>query len=503
MQGIDKSFSGVRVLSDVGFDLFAGEVHVLAGENGAGKSTLIKILSGVHSDYRGRVRLGDRTVRFRSPQEALRSGISIIYQEISLVGPMSVADNIFLGREATRRGPGGAWLDPRSQQGRAQKLLGELSLEIDVTRPVEEYPVSVQQMIEILKALSFESQIIVMDEPTSTLTGPEVERLFSIIEILKSKGCGIIYISHKMEEIYRIADRITVLRDGKYVGTRAAADLPQSELIRWMVGREINQQFPRRSFAGGRTILQVENLTVPGGKKSAYPLVNDVSFKVQAGEILGLAGLQGSGNSELLNGLFGTFGKLARGRVTLAGKPFKIRSPRDSIKNALALLTNDRKATGLVLEMNISHNITLASTEKFSACGWLDSNREREASRNGVESLKIKAASLAQEVGTLSGGNQQKVILGKWLETQPKVFLLDEPTRGVDVAVKHEIYELMNKWTRAGCAIILITSEMPELLAMADRILVMCRGLFSAEFAREEATQEKILKAAMGETSMR
>ncbi len=503
MQEIGKSFSGVQVLSEVKFDLFPGEVHVLAGENGAGKSTLIKILSGVHSDYRGTIRLGDRAVSFKSPQEALDSGISVIYQEISLVGPMSVADNIFLGREKTRGGPAGAWLDPRSQAEGARKLLKELGLEIDVTRPVEEYPVSVQQMIEIVKALSYNARIIVMDEPTSSLSEPEVERLFSIIEILKAKGCGIIYISHKMEEIYRIADRITILRDGRYVGTRSAAELPQSELIRWMVGREISRQFPRRSFAGGETILKVERLSVHTGKESAHPAVSDISFRVRSGEILGLAGLQGSGNSELLNGLFGTFGRLGRGTVTLHGKPFKVRSPRDSIRKALALLTNDRKANGLVMQMNISHNITLASLGKFSAWGWLKSDRERQAGVNRMDSLKIKAVSAAQEVGTLSGGNQQKVILGKWLETGPQVFFLDEPTRGVDVAVKHEIYELMNQWTRQGCAILLITSEMPELLAMSDRILVMYQGRLSAEFTREEATQEKILKAAMGEPLVR
>ncbi|MBN2288659.1 MAG: sugar ABC transporter ATP-binding protein [Candidatus Glassbacteria bacterium] len=500
MEDIVKSFSGVRVLDSVRFELLAGEVHVLAGENGAGKSTLIKILSGAYSDYQGTIRLGERTVNFRSPQEALANGISVIYQEISLVGPMSVADNIFLGRETVRAA---GWLAPKVQQQEARRLLEELGLEVDVTRPVEEYPVSVQQMVEIVKALSYDSQIIVMDEPTSSLTEPEVERLFAIIGVLKQRGCGIIYISHKMEEIYRIADRITVLRDGRYVGTRAAAELPQAELIRWMVGREISQQFPRRDFSGGPVILKVEHLTVPGGKGAAHPLVDDVSFEVRAGEILGLAGLQGSGNSDLLNGLFGTFGATVRGSVSLEGRPFEVRSPAHSIDRSLALLTNDRKANGMVPQMSISHNLTLASLEKFSALGWIESAKEIQAGRNRMESLRIKAASLFQEVGTLSGGNQQKVILGKWLETGPRVLFLDEPTRGVDVAVKHEIYELMNQWTAAGCAILLITSEMPELLAMADRILVMYRGRVSAELDRRQATQEKILQAAMGETSVR
>jgi len=498
MEGIGKIFSGVRVLSNVRFDLRAGEVHVLAGENGAGKSTLIKILAGVYRDYEGTVRLKGRQVRFISPQEACDSGISVIYQEISLVGPMSVADNIFLGREKVR---GLLWTDSLYHQQQGRRLLGELGLEIDVARPVEEYPVSVQQMIEIAKALSFNSQIIVMDEPTSTLSEPEVERLFGIIKVLKSRGCGIIYISHKMEEIYSLADRITVLRDGEWIGTEEIARLPQGELIRRMVGREIKEQFPRRLPEPGEALLEVKNFSLRRGKGDpSYLAVRDVSFKVHAGEIVGFAGLQGSGNSELLGGLFAASGKPAGGEVILAGEPLQIRSPRDSIRKRLALLTNDRKANGFIPGMNITHNITLASLDRFSPGGWLRPEMEEASSSERFRSLRIKASSLNQEMATLSGGNQQKVILAKWLETDPRVMLLDEPTRGVDVAVKHEIYELMNAWTEAGCAILLITSEMPELLAMADRILVMYQGSLSAEFTRAGATQEKILKAAMGES---
>lgn len=496
MEGIGKSFSGVRVLTDVRFDLNAGEVHILAGENGAGKSTLIKILAGVYDDYEGEIRLDGKPVCFKSPQEAHRHGISVIYQEISLVGNLSVAENIFLGREATRTA---GWLNTAGQKEQARRLLAELGLQIDISQPVEQFSVSVQQMVEIAKALSYDSQVIVMDEPTSTLTEPEVEKLFSIIGVLKARGCGIIYISHKMEEIYRIADRITVLRDGRWVGTAQASELSQDQLIRWMVGREISQQFPQRSTRAGPELLEVKNFFLLDKNDPSRFVIGKVSFKVHEGEIVGLAGLQGSGNSELLHGLFGASVSLAHGEITLEGKPFAIRSPGDSIRKGLALLTNDRKANGYVPEMSVTHNITLAALERFSPVGWLNPAAEVLSSRARADSLRLKAASLDQEVSTLSGGNQQKVILAKWLETGPRVLFLDEPTRGVDVGVKHEIYELMNHWTEQGCAILLITSEMPELLAMADRILVMYRGRVTAEFTREDATQEKILKAAMGD----
>jgi len=496
MEGIGKDFSGVRVLRDVHFDLNAGEVHILAGENGAGKSTLIKILAGVYDDYQGEIFLGGESLRFKSPQEARRHGISVIYQEISLVGSLSVAENIFLGREATR---GAGWLNTADQKDRARNLLAELGLEIDIRQPAENFPVSVQQMVEIAKALSCDARVIVMDEPTSTLSEPEVEKLFAIIEVLKRRGCGIVYISHRMEEIYRIADRVTVLRDGRYVGTARACELAQEELIRWMVGREISRQFPARSTGPGEEVLEVKSFSLRDEKDSSRFIVGEVSFKLHAGEIVGLAGLRGSGNSELLHGLFGACGSLAHGEISLERRPFPICSPGDSIRKGLALLTNDRKANGYVPEMSVTHNITLAALEKFSPGGWLNPAKEALSSRDMANSLRLKAASLEQEVSTLSGGNQQKVILAKWLETGPRVLFLDEPTRGVDVGVKHEIYELMNRWTEQGCAILLITSEMPELLAMADRILVMYRGRLAAEFDRAEATQEKILKAAMGD----
>lgn len=496
MNGISKSFSGVRVLSEVHFDLRRGEVHILAGENGAGKSTLIKILAGVHGADEGSVRIEGVPVRFRDPHEAWKNGIAVIHQESSLVGPMSVADNIFLGREQSRRG---GWVDQARHHERAMALMQELDLELDVSRPVEEFPLALRQMIEIAKAIAFDARIIVMDEPTSALNGPEVERLFAIVSSLKARGCGIIYISHKMEEIYRIADRISVLRDGRYIGTAAAADLPQSELIRWMVGRELSQQFPRKLAAPGGEKMAFEHVSVFSPTGQASVQINDVSFVVRKGEILGIAGLQGSGNSELLNGVFGTYGPCVQGTIRLNGRPFVPGSPAKSLRQGLALMTNDRKESGLVGGMDLVGNMTLAALQKFSAGGWLRPGLEFEAAGRRFSSLQLKYSALGQDVMELSGGNQQKVVLAKWLETSPDVLFLDEPTRGVDVAVKHEIYDLMNRLTEEGRAIILITSEMPELLAMADRILVMAGGRITAEFSKDEATQERILNAAMEE----
>ena len=496
MMHIGKSFSGVKVLDDVGFDLEPGEIHVLAGENGAGKSTLIKILSGVHSDYEGRIMLHGRPVRFSSPHEAVRHGISVIHQEMSLVPSMSVMDNLYLGGAEMRSR---WWISRREIAAKARALLEQMDLDMDPALAVEEYPLASQQMIEIARALARDVRIIVMDEPTSALSEPEVDRLFRQIAELKKKGCGIIYISHRLEEIYRVADRISVLRDGRHVGTSPASDLSRDELVRWMVGREIKQQFPDRRTRPGSACLEVASLSVPHPVLRKQWAVRDVSFAVRKGEILGIAGLQGSGASEMLMGLFGAYGNTLQGQVRLDGVPFPAASPSRAIRSRVALVTNDRKGTGLILRASITPNITLASLPRFSPGGWLRPAREREAGRRYRSSLSIRCSSLEQEVGSLSGGNQQKVVLAKWLEAQPVLLLLDEPTRGVDVGAKHEIYELMNQWTEQGMGILLITSEMPELLAMSDRIIVLHCGRLAAEFSREEATQERILRAAMGE----
>ena len=496
MEGIEKSFSGVRVLENVPFDLKPGEVHILAGENGAGKTTLVKILAGIHTDHEGEIFLQGKSVRFDSPHEAARHGIAAIHQEMSLVSSMTVADNIFLGREQTISR---LWMDFRSQEKKAQAVLNRLGLEIDLSLRVEEYPVSVRQMIEIAKALVYQARILIMDEPTSALNDIEVERLFTNINDLKTHGCGIIFISHRLEEIYKIADRISVLRDGKYVGTADAGKLPVDNLIEWMVGRSIDRQFPLRMTEKMGKSLSVKGVSLkdPSGRKDW--VVEDINFDLRAGEILGIAGLQGSGKSELLHGLFGDYGKISQGEVFLKDKKFVVRSPADSIAQGLILLTNDRKDSGLVPMMDLVRNMTLASIKIFSPRGWMQTRKEEEAVKKNILSFNIKAHSLDQEVQTLSGGNQQKVVLAKWLETQPQVLLLDEPTIGVDIGAKHEIYRLMHEWTTAGQAILLITSELPELLAMSDRVLVMHRGRIIREFLQNEATQEKVIQAAMGE----
>jgi len=496
MVDIGKAFSGVPVLENVHFDLQPGEVHVLAGENGAGKTTLIKILSGVHTDYRGEIFLDGRRVRFKSPQEARLMGISAIHQDLALIDSMRVLDNLFLGREKTR---GSWWMDWRSEKARARHILEPLGITVDLEAPLAQYPLSVRQMIEIARAMASEARILIMDEPTSALSEAEVKHLFDLIGRLKERGCAIIYISHRLEEIFRIADRITVLRDGHLIGTARAQDLSPDELIRWMVGREIKQQFPERQAKPGPERLRVEGFSVPDPSGEKSYLVENISLCLRMGEILGLAGLRGSGKSELLNGIFGAFGRNVQGNILLDDRPFEVVSPRRSIEQGLVLQTNDRKTTGLIGGLSVAWNITLPSLETFSPRGWVEKREEWAAAQKQIQELGIKVASPEQQVETLSGGNQQKVVLAKWLQTGPKVLLLDEPTLGVDVGAKHEIYRLMNSLTQQGLAILLVTSELPELLAMSDRILVLHRGRIQAELHREEATQEKVIRAAMGE----
>jgi len=495
LTGITKRFGAVTVLRDVQFEGLAGEVHVLAGENGAGKSTLIKILAGIYSDFEGTIELDERPVRPRSPTEANTLGVVVIHQELSLIGPMSVADNIFLGRTPTR----GGFVQETKQREAARHELRQLGLELDVTQAVERFPIATRQMIEIAKALSQNAKVIVMDEPTSALNAPEVNTLFTLVQSLKQRGCCIIYITHKMEEIERIADRITVLRDGQWVGTAPAADLPPAKLIQWMVGRDLGEQFPRHAQHFGAERMRLENFAVYPTGFSSRAAVSDVSLSVQAGEVLGLAGLQGSGISELLWGIFGAYGAATQGRLFLENTQCRFTAPRQAIDAGVALLTNDRKATGLVLSLSIIANATLAGLRAISPGGWRSPSRERQATETLTASMRLRAASLDSEVGSLSGGNQQKVALAKWLQIQPRLFMLDEPTRGIDVAAKREIYQWVEQWTAQGIAILLISSEMPELLTLSDRIIVFHRGAITAEFARKEATPELILAAAMGQ----
>ena len=494
MRGIGKRFGPVTVLQGVDLDIRGGEVLILAGENGAGKSTLIKILGGVYPDFEGSIEIGGVQVRPGSPLEANELGVAVIYQELSLVAAMSVADNIFLGRPLAKAG----FVSDREQQRQAAELVGTLGIEVDVTRRVEELPIAQQQMVEIAKALARRAKVLVMDEPTSALSAPEVSRLFSLIADLKARGCGIVYITHKMEEIQRVADRIAVLRDGRNVGEAPAADLPPTKLVEWMVGREIGEQFPRIQHEPGPVRLALEHFSVEHPSQPGRLAVDDVTLQVRSGEVLGLGGLQGSGASELFWGLFGAYGRRVRGQAQVNGTPFQVKSPAKSIQQGVALLTNDRKASGLVLPLSIVANTTLAALRELSSGGWRRPGLEDQVAREHATRLNLKAASLDQDVGVLSGGNQQKVVLAKWLQTAPKVLLLDEPTRGIDVGAKREIYELLNQLTGQGLAIVMITSELPELLALSDRVLVMHRGRVSAEFARGVATPEKVLEAAMG-----
>jgi ribose transport system ATP-binding protein len=494
MRGITKNFGSVRVLDNVDFSIFPGEVQVLAGENGAGKSTLIKILAGAFSDYKGQIELEGRAINPGSPLEANRLGIAVIHQELSLVPSMSVVDNLFLGHSVLAHG----FIRDGVHRKRAHEALEEVGLSLDIGTAVEDLPISAQQLVEIAKAVRLDAKVIVMDEPSSALNAKDAESLFAIVERLRAQGRGIVYITHRMEEILRLSDRITVLRDGRLVGSGLAAEVPERKLIAWMIGREMNEQFPPHVARASSEVMRVEGMTVHKHDRAGRPLVAEVSFAVKRGEILGLGGLQDSGASALFLGIFGGAAARTEGRVLIDGEEVALRGPSDAIARGIALLTNDRKATGLIFPMSVSANICAASLGRLAKLGWRRPRLESEVVRAMGRALRIKAASYDMEVGDLSGGNQQKVVMGKWLATDPKILLLDEPTRGVDVGAKHEIYQLMNEWTSRGIAILLITSEMPELLAMSDRILVMHRGRITAELSREEATAERVLEAAMG-----
>lgn len=492
---VRKAFAGVEVLRGVDFSVARGEIHALVGENGAGKSTLMKILGGVYQEYAGQIRLGGRTVHFARPRDAEQAGIAIIHQELALVPHLTVAENIFLGREPVSAL---GLVRQRAMEAAAHAVLRErLGLDLNVAQRVVDLPLGAQQMVEIAKALAREARLLVMDEPTSALTDADTQRLFAAIRQLRDRGVGIVYISHKMEEIYALADRITVLRDGQYIGTATPAELPRERLVQWMVGRTIEQFFPKQVRTPGRARLCVRGLGLRDRGTGRW-LVHDVDLTVRAGEIVGVAGLIGSGNSELLGAIFGRYGPLERGGVQLDEQPVALASPRAAIRQGLALLTNDRKASGLVLPMSVLQNLSLSTLAKMKRRGLLSTARERERCGHYAERLRLSAPSLDAPVGTLSGGNQQKVVFARWLLTEPRVLLLDEPTRGIDVAAKADIYALLNELTGAGLGLLLITSELPELLALADRILVMHRGGITAELDRAEATQERVMHAALG-----
>ncbi len=488
MQGIAKSFPGVKALDDVSFEVQAGEVHALMGENGAGKSTLMKILAGAYQADGGQIYLDGEVVTIHSPQEATKLRIEIIYQEFNLVPQLTIAENIFLGRE--RRGAVPGWLDRKTMQDEAQRLMDGLGANIDIRTRVSKLSVAMQQMVEIAKATSRKSRILVMDEPSATLTEHELENLYRLIRQLKEEGVSVIYISHRMDEVFSICDRITVLRDGKTVGTKLTSEVTPDELIKMMVGRTLEDNFPKVVAEVGDTVLEVEHLS----RKSD---IHDVSFKVKAGEVVALAGLVGSGRTEIARCIFGA-DPYDSGKISFGGKPLLAHGPGGAIKAGIGLVTEDRKGQGLILDLTVRENTTLAALPSLSKLGFVEKGRERTVTQEYIKSLDIRTPSGEQRVKNLSGGNQQKVVLSKWLLTQSKLLILDEPTRGIDVGAKVEIYQLMNRLTAQGIGILMISSELPEVLGMADRVLVMREGRMVGELSRGEATQERIGEMAVG-----
>jgi ribose transport system ATP-binding protein len=486
MERIRKTFPGVVALDEVSFELRQGEVHVLLGENGAGKSTLMKILSGAYQKTSGQIRLNGQPIEIKNPKHAQELGIGIIYQELNLIPQLSAAENIYLGREPMRYG----LINQRSLERAAAQLLSSLGVELDVRKPVNELSIAQQQMVEVAKAISLDARILIMDEPTSALTEKEIAELFARIRQLKATGVSVVYISHRLEELFEIGDRVTVLRDGRNVGTHAIQEISKAELIRLMVNRELTNQFPKAAAPRGEEILRVENLS--------NQKLRDVSFTLHRGEILGIAGLLGSGRTELARAIFG-LDKIDAGDIYLKGQRQRNNSPRRAINSGLGFLTEDRKTQGLVLGLSVKENICLPSVEKFSRLGIVNGNKEQQAARRFVNELRIKTPNLQQQVVNLSGGNQQKVVLGKWLCSAADLFIFDEPTRGIDVGSKAEIYQLMNQLTAAGVAIMMISSELPEILGMSDRILVMHQGRLAGAFEAAEATQEKLLQCALGD----
>lgn len=494
---ITKRFAGVVALNDVSFDLGPGEIHALCGENGAGKSTLIKLLSGIHAhgSYEGRFEVDGMEAQFSSITEAAKAGISVIYQELALVDEMTVAENIFLGREPLRFGGLIDW--PKIYRG-ASELLQRFQVNIDPSARVGDLGVGQKQLVEIVKALGKDSRILILDEPTAALAEHEVVILLDILKDLRRRGIACIYISHRLDEVFAIADRVTVLRDGSSVITRNIGETSKAEVIKHMVGREIEDLFPRRASTPGEVMLRVTGLVVDADTEHANALTG-IDLELRAGEVLGIGGLMGAGRTELLMHLFGAWGRRRAGSVELNGRPLPEGSPAEVIRRGMVLVSEDRRRYGLILEQQVGFNLSLSSLGQFTRAGFIHGPREVSRCREYFESLRIKATGLEAVVGRLSGGNQQKVVLGKALMTEPKVVLLDEPTRGIDVGAKIEIYEIINRLTSEGKAVILVSSELPELIGMSDRILMLHEGKIGGHFPRAEATQERLLAAAMGQ----
>ncbi|MEK5477511.1 sugar ABC transporter ATP-binding protein [Paenibacillus sp. FSL R5-0407] len=487
MKGIHKAFGSNQVLSGVDFDLREGEVHALMGENGAGKSTLMNILTGLHARDEGTILIDGEETYFANPKEAERRGIAFIHQELNVWPDMTVLENMFIGREISSR-----WglLKSNEMKALANEQFKKLSVDIPLGVEAGECSVGQQQMIEIAKALLTDTKVIIMDEPTSALTEREIQKLFEVIASLKKDGVSIVYISHRMEEIFTICDRITVMRDGRTVDTKDIPETSFDEVVKKMVGRELTERYPARTPSLGKTVLEVKNASRKG-------MFENVSFQVRAGEIVGFSGLMGSGRTEMMRALFG-LDRLDSGEISVFGKKAVIRKPADAVKLGIGFITEDRKDEGLVLDFSVRENMVLPSLKSFTSKGLLSAQSEKAFVEALIKRLQIKTHTSETSAGNLSGGNQQKVVIAKWVGIGPKLLILDEPTRGVDVGAKREIYQLMNELTGHGVAIIMVSSELPEVLGMSDRIVVVHEGRITGELSKEEATQEKIMTLATG-----
>lgn len=488
MENIEKAFPGVKALDNVSLTVKAGTVHALMGENGAGKSTLMKCLFGVYNKDSGNIYLEGKEVNFKNSKEALENGVAMVHQELNQALKRNVMDNMWLGRfpKISKFLP---FTSEKKMYKATKEIFDELEINVDPKTIMSKMPVSQRQMVEIAKAVSYNSKVIVFDEPTSSLTEEEVEHLFKIINMLRSRGCGIIYISHKMAEILRISDEVTIMRDGKYIATKEAKDLTTDEIIKLMVGRELTNVYPPKDNKIGGELLKVEGLT------AQYSHLKDVSFTARKGEVLGIAGLDGSGRTELLENIFGVATRHS-GEITLDGKKVSNRSARESIKNGFALLTEERRATGIFSILNIRENTTISSMKKYMVGPFLSKKKMKESTDWCIKAMRVKTPDQETKIRSLSGGNQQKVILGRWLLTDPEVLMLDEPTRGIDVGAKYEIYQLILDLANKGKTVIMVSSEMPELLGVCDRILVMSGGRLAGEVDAKTTTQEEIMALA-------
>jgi len=486
MKGISKTFPGVRALDNVDFDVRQGEVHALMGENGAGKSTLMKVLTGIYTKDGGTITFEGKEVEFHNPREAQQAGIVIVHQELNMMGHLTVAQNIFIGREP-KRGP---FIHDSAMNAEAKKLFAQLNIDIDPKETMSNLTVAKQQMCEIAKAISHDAKVIIFDEPTAALTDTEIEQLFVIIRSLRARGYGIVYISHRMDEIKKITDRVSVMRDGQYIGTLITEECTKEDIISMMVGRVIYEKPKTASHCppDAPVVLKVEHL-------NAGRMVQDISFELHRGEILGFAGLVGAGRTETARALFGADPKTG-GEIWINGNKVAINSPKDAVEAGLSYLSEDRKRFGVILKKNIIENSTLATLKEYTRGIFINKPREAAVTEKYVKLLKTKTPGTDQLVMNLSGGNQQKVVIAKWLVNDSQIMIFDEPTRGIDVGAKQEIYELMNHLAESGKAIIMISSELPEILRMSDRIIVMCEGRKTGEFDIAEATQEKIMAAA-------